>query len=86
MKEKNIFCYKLQTFSTEEILKCHVNGSNINTGQIINMPKKGEYVELKIFEKEIKSPFILVPEVNRSKIKISFIGANIKNMLQLWLL
>ena len=50
------------------------------------MPKNGEYVELKIFEREIKLPFILIPEVNRSKIKVSFIGANIKNMLQLWLL
>ena len=35
---------------------------------------------MKVFES------ILVPEVKRSKIKISFIGANIKNMLQLWLL
>ena len=50
------------------------------------MPKNGEYVELKIFEREIKLPFILIPEVNRSKIKVSFIGANIKNMLQVWLL
>ena len=58
MKEKNIFCYKLQTFSTEEILKCHVNDFNINTGQIIKMPKKVEYVELKIFKREIKSPFM----------------------------
>ena len=58
MKEENIFCYKVQTFSTEEILKCHVNGCNINTGQIIKMSKKVEYVELKIFKREIKSPFM----------------------------
>ena len=57
------------------------------------MPKKGEYVKLKNFERKIKSSFIiytdfesiLVPEDNRKQnrdlILQSLILANIKNIL-----
>ena len=39
--EKNIFCYCLQVFSTEEILKCHVKNSfKINSKEKTIMPKK----------------------------------------------
>ena len=52
------------------------------------MPKKGEYAKFKNFERKI-SPImfyagfesILVPENNGSRIKISLILTNIKNML-----
>ena len=53
------------------------------------MPKKGEYVKSKSFDRKIKSPFmiyadfesILVPEDFESKIQMSLILTNIKNML-----
>ena len=55
----------LQAFSTREILKNHVNVCfKINGKQIIEIPKKGEYVKLKYCEGKIKSDIesILVPE------------------------
>ena len=67
------FCYCLQAFSTEEILKSYVKDCfKINGQQMIKMLKKGEYVPFKNFERNIKSPFIifadfesiLVPEDN----------------------
>ena len=68
------FCrYFLQAFSTKEILKFHINDCfKINSKQMIKMPKKGEYVRFKNYERKIKSLFmiyadfdsILVPEVN----------------------
>ena len=54
------------------------------------MPKKGEYIKFKDFERKIKSPFmiyegfesILVPEDNeKSKIWMSLILTDIKNIL-----
>ena len=65
--EENIFtvvAYKLKvmkcTESTEEILKCHIKDCfKINGKQRIKMPKKGEYVKLKNFERRIKSPFVI---------------------------
>ena len=68
------FCrYCLYAFITEEILKRHIKDCfKINGKQRIIMPKKGEYVKFKNFERKIKSPFmiyadfesILVPEDN----------------------
>ena len=63
----------LQAFITKEIFKCHINDCfKINGKQNIKMPKIGEYVKSKNYERKIKSPFmiyadfqsILVPEYN----------------------
>ena len=53
-REKNHFCrYCLQAFSTEEILKSHINDcSKINSKQVILMPKEDKYVKSKNYEKE----------------------------------
>ena len=69
---KRYFCrYSLQAFGTEEILKSHINDCfKINCKQIIQIPKEGEYVKFKNYERKIKSSFmiyadfesILVPE------------------------
>ena len=53
------------------------------------MPKKGEYVKFKNYEKKIKSSFILnagfesilVPEDSENKIQKNFIRTNIRNIL-----
>ena len=53
------------------------------------MPKKGEYVQFKNYERKIKSSFIfyadfestLVPGNNEKQIQQSLIQANIKNIL-----
>ena len=73
-RRKKHFCrYCLQAFSTEEILKCHIKGCfKINGKQKIIIPKKGENVRFKNYERKIKSQFIvyadfesiLVPENN----------------------
>ena len=69
-------CCCLQAFSTKEILKCHIkDGFKINGKQRIIMPKKGEYVTFKNYERKIKPPFIiyedfesiLVPENNEKQ-------------------
>ena len=58
---------------TEEILKRHIKEFfKINGKQTIKIPKNGEYVKFKNFERKLKSPFmiyvdferILVPEDN----------------------
>ena len=44
------FCYCLQAFSTEKMLKCHVKDCfKINGRQMIKMPKNGEYARFKTF-------------------------------------
>ena len=44
-RRKYFCCYYLQTFSTEEILKCHIKDCfKINGKQRTKMPKKGEYI------------------------------------------
>ena len=50
------------------------------------MPKKGEFVAFKNYEKNIKSPFIIYADLEsqkimQSKIQKSLIQANIKNIL-----
>ena len=54
------FCrYCLQAFRTAGKLKCHIKDCfKINGKQTIKMPKKGEYVKFKNFERNIKSPFL----------------------------
>ena len=71
------FCfYYLQAFRTTEKLKFHIkNCFEIKGKETIKMPKKGEYVKFKNFERKIKSPFmicayfesILVPEDNEKQ-------------------
>ena len=50
------FCrYQVHAFITEEILKRHIKDCfKINGKQTIKMPKKGEYVKFKNFERKIK--------------------------------
>ena len=50
------FChYCLQAFRTAEKLKCHIKDCfKINGKQTIKMPKKGEYVKSKNFERKVK--------------------------------
>ena len=69
---KKHFCrYRSLAFRTAEKFKCHIKDCfKINGKQTIKMPKKGEYIKFKTFEKKKKSPFmihadfdsILVPE------------------------
>ena len=59
---QKIFCsYYLQAFRTEEILKRHIKYKkrHINAKQKIKMPKKGEYVKFRNYERKAKSPFII---------------------------
>ena len=71
-----VVSYCLDAFITEEILKRHIKDCfKINGKQTIKMPKNGEYVKFKNFERKIKSTFliyadfesILVPEDNEKK-------------------
>ena len=68
------FC--LQAFRTAERLKSHIKDCfKIKGKQTIKMPKKGEYIKFKNFERKIKSPFMiyadlestLVPEDNEKQ-------------------
>ena len=71
------FCrHCLHAFITEEISKRHIKDRfKINDKQTIKIPKKGEYIKFKNFDRKIKSPFmiyadcesILVPEDNRKQ-------------------
>ena len=50
----------LQDFSTVEILKSHIkDGIKINGKQRITIPKKGEFVKFKNYERKLKSLFII---------------------------
>ena len=56
-KRKHFCCYCLHALITEDILKRHLkNCFKINGKKTIKMPKKGEYVKFKNFERNIKSP------------------------------
>ena len=71
---RKYFCrYCLQAFRTAEKLKCRIKGCfKVNGKQTIKVPKKGEYIKFKNYERKLKSPFmiyanfesILVPEDN----------------------
>ena len=57
---KHFFRYCLQALSTKEILKCYINDCfKINGKQMIRMPKNGDYVKLKNYERKMKSPFMI---------------------------
>ena len=48
-------CYCFHTFITQEILNGRIKDCfKINGKQTIKMPKKGEYVKFKNFERKIK--------------------------------
>ena len=59
--EKKHFCrYSLQDFSTEEILKCHINDCfKINGKQTMQMPKESISVRLKNYERKIRWRFMI---------------------------
>ena len=53
--------YCLHAFITEETLKRRIKDYfKINGKQTIKMPKKGEYVIFKYFERNIKSSFMIM--------------------------
>ena len=58
---KEYFCYYcLQALSATEILESHINICfRISGKQLIQMPKKGEYVKFIYFENKIKLQFII---------------------------
>ena len=56
---KYFCCDCLQASSTEEILKRHIKDCFKNNDKKIIMPKKGEYVKFKNYERKIKPPFII---------------------------
>ena len=60
-RRRKHFCSSyLQAFSSEEILKRHIEDwLKINDKQRIIMPKKGKYVKFRNYEREIKSPVII---------------------------
>ena len=73
---KHFWCYCLQAFSTEEMLKCHINDCfEINGKQRIKVPKEDGYVIFKHFKRKIRSPFLiyadfesfLVPEADEKQ-------------------
>ena len=50
----------MQAFSTEEILKLHIKDCfKINGKQRIIIPKKGEYVKFKSYDRKINPPFMI---------------------------
>ena len=51
MEENTFSCYCWQAFSTEEILKCHINDQfKSNDKKMIQMPREGDYVTVKNYE------------------------------------
>ena len=56
MEKRVFFCYGVQGFRTEEILKCHINDCfKVNGKQMIQMLNKGEYFKFKIYKRKIKN-------------------------------
>ena len=71
-------------------MECHINDCfRINGKQRIKIPKKGEYVRFKNYERKIKSPNVIYADFEKmlsqkimeSKIRMNLIQTNIKNML-----
>ena len=86
---KTNFCrYCLKAFRTSEKLKFHIKDCFKTTGKqkTINA-KKGEYVRVKFFQKNIKTPLMIFlraiqyQKTMESKIQMSLILKNIKTML-----
>ena len=72
------------------MLQCHIkDGLKLNGKQTIKIPKMGEYITFRNFERKKNSPFmiyadfesVLVPEGNESKIWMNLLPTNIENML-----
>ena len=65
------------------------NWFDINSKPGIIMPKKGKHIKFKNFERKIKSPFLIYVDfesildlkIRESKIQMSLILTNVKNML-----
>ena len=58
--EGNLFCHYLQAFSAEEILKRHIKDCfKINGKQEIKMPKKGQHINFKNFDRKTMAIFDL---------------------------
>ena len=57
--EKDFCRYCLQAFSTEENKSYNEDCFKIKSKQRIIMPKTGEYVKVKNYERKIKSPLII---------------------------
>ena len=52
---KHFWCYFLQSFSTEKILKLHIKDFlEINSKQRIIMLKKSKYIKFKNYERKMK--------------------------------
>ena len=75
-RQRKYFCRCLHAFNKKQIFKHHIKDCfKINSTQTIKMPKDGEDVKFKNFERKIKSPFmiyanfesILVPEDNEKQ-------------------
>ena len=89
--KENIFVVIVYTLSLQKKnFKRHIKDCfKSNDKQTIKIPKKGEYVKFKNFERKIKSQFIsyadfestLVSEDNGKQNQIILILPNIKNML-----
>ena len=60
---KHFCCFCLQAFSTEEMLKHIKYCFKINGKQRIIIPKKGDYVKFKDYERKIKTPFIIYADL-----------------------
>ena len=59
VEKKHFWCYCLQAFSPEEILRHHIKDCFKSNGkQRIIMPKK-QIVKLRNYERKIKSPFMI---------------------------
>ena len=58
---KLFFCYNcLQHFTSEEILKNHVEGClTINGTQKVKMPCKNKYIFFMIYHKQLMAPFVI---------------------------
>ena len=76
------FChYCLQAFSAQEILKTHIKDCfKTNCKKRVILPK-GEFVELKNYERKIKSPFMIYADFESNLVPGNNILTNIKNML-----
>ena len=61
--KKHFCCYCLKVFSIEEILKRHIKDCfKTNGKQNIIIPKQGEFIKCKNYERKIKSPFLIYAE------------------------
>ena len=92
--EKNIFVVIICKHSEQQknwsfILDFISDCFEINGNRTIKMPKKGEYIKFKKFGRKMKSLFIIYadfeiilgPKIMESKIQMSLILTNIKNVL-----